>query len=102
MKRLRVEAEVYNDLAEAADWYEAEQPGLADRFLSAMKMLFTEIQSSPEHFRILSGGVRVAWRKPFPFKVYFLVDGEELRVFAVIHASRHPRTWQRKRDERLG
>lgn len=102
MKRLRVEAEVFDDLAEAADWYETQQPGLADRFLGAMKLLFSEIQSSPERFRQLSGGVRVAWRKPFPFKVYFLEDSEEIRVFAVIHASRHPRTWRRKRDERLG
>jgi toxin ParE1/3/4 len=101
VKEFRIEPEVYDDLAEAADWYDAKQPGLGDRFLGEMHRLISAIRDRPESFPLEAGQVRWAWTKPFPFKVYYWLEQENVRVFAVLHCARDPRAWRRRatRDE---
>jgi plasmid stabilization system protein ParE len=44
-------------------------------------------------------GIRRALLRRFPYAVYFAVDGDVVVVIAVLHASRDPAEWQRRRGE---
>lgn len=94
MKLVRVEPEVFADLAEASDWYEAQQPGLGTRFEHAMRKLFVMIGERPDSFRVEDGSVRSAFTEPFPYKVYYINLPAEVRIFAVLHGARDPRSWR--------
>jgi hypothetical protein len=60
VKPARIEPEVYEDLAEASDWYDRQQPGVGARFLAAMQELMNAVEVSPGAYPIESGRVRVA------------------------------------------
>jgi hypothetical protein len=98
VREFRVEPEVYDDLAEAADWYDERQWGLGDRFLNEMRALMAAIRDRPQAFHIESDQVRWAWSKPFPYKVYYTLAGDMVRVFAVLHCARDPRAWRNRLD----
>lgn len=97
MKSLFIEAEVYDDLAEAADWYEGQQRGLGDRCFVSMRPPLEEIVERPGSFpKIARTEVRWAMTRPFPYKAYFTVDAASVRVFAVMHAVRKPNRWRER------
>ncbi len=96
MREFRVEPEVYDDLVEAADWYDERELGLGDRFLSEMQALMMAVRDRPQTFHIESGQVRWAWRKPFPYKIYYTLVEDVVRVFAVLHSARSRRVWRKR------
>jgi plasmid stabilization system protein ParE len=97
VKHVRVEPEVYDDLAAAADWYETRQAGLGARFLDAMRGLMKAVEERPGAYASESGKVHVAFTRPFPYKLYYLHEKDSIRIFAVIHSARHPDTWRARR-----
>ena len=87
------EAEV--DLIEAYHFYEAQDAGLGSYFLDS---LFSDIDSLLIHAGVHSVvfGYRRCLSKRFPFAVYYSIDGELIRVRAVLDCRRNP-TWIRNR-----
>lgn len=94
MKAFRIEPEVYEDLADAADWYDSKEPGLGDRFLDFAQSLIRTVAERPDSFPSVGGQVRVAHAKPFPYKVYFHATNDSVKVFAVLHGARRPGSWR--------
>jgi plasmid stabilization system protein ParE len=85
-----------DDLVEAFDFYELQEPGLGDYFLSSL-------QSDIESLRLYAGTHRKAHRhlhralsKRFPFGIYYAVESDEIRIHAVVDCRRKP-SWIRKR-----
>jgi len=41
----------------------------------------------------------VRWIYPgaFPYRIIYYVEGDAVKVFAVLHAARHDRAWRRRR-----
>lgn len=68
---------------------------LGGAFLEAAREAFERVQETPRGTR-LEGVVRelevrsVRMRKPFPFRVYFVDFGHEVRIYAVAHLKRRP------------
>jgi plasmid stabilization system protein ParE len=87
--RLRPEAE--QDLAEAARWYEEQQPGLGLDFLDEALATFSAIAERPLASATVYGSLRRALLHRFPFGVFSLLDGDGAVVIGVLHGSRHPR-----------
>jgi len=90
--RLRPEAE--QDLVEAATWYEANQPGLGQHFLDEVNETLTSIGEQPLAYTLVHRSVRRALLKRFPFGVFYFASDPTLIVVAVLHGSRHPRSWK--------
>ena len=85
-----------DDLVEAFDFYELQEPGLGDYFLSSL-------HSDIESLRLYAGTHRKAHRhlhrslsKRFPFGIYYTVESDEIRIHAVVDCRRSP-SWIRKR-----
>ena len=97
MKRfLRAEAEV--EMAEAAQWYEEHQAGLAEAFLAELESTFAAIEENPRRFPELGRGVRRALTKRFPYSVFFYIFREStVVILAVLHQARDPARWKERR-----
>jgi plasmid stabilization system protein ParE len=65
---------------------------LIDRLL-----LVRLIQEAIVQYQELSSGIRPGLLRRFPYAVYFSVEGDVVVILAVLHASRDPAEWQRRR-----
>lgn len=94
--RLRPEAE--QDVAEAALWYEANEPGLGVQFVDQVQATINTIAEQPSALTAVHKSVRRALIRRFPFGVFYQIDEDAIIVVAVLHGSRHPRAWKERRQ----
>jgi toxin ParE1/3/4 len=78
-----------NDIADAADWYEAKREGLGDEFLSRVDQALESIGSNPLAYRKVSGENRRCSLDKFPYALFFKIEGDAV-VVACLHAARNP------------
>lgn len=97
-RRLLVRARAEADLAAASRWHGEKDLDLARGFLEEVRHLVDRIALNPEHFpRVrMVPDVRRALCRRFPYRVFFVARPDTVVVFAVLHASRHDRTWQNR------
>jgi plasmid stabilization system protein ParE len=95
--RLVAQPQVDPDIAAAFDWYEKEQAGLGPEFLDELRAAYDRVVDGPLKYLALRSGIRRALVCRFPYAVYFAVEGEVIVVLAVLHVSRDPAEWQRRR-----
>jgi len=91
---LRSEAE--NGIFEAASWYENQREGLGHEFLDVVEATFLRIAEHPSQYPVLHRNTRRALLPRFPFGIFFRVDGANIVVLAIFHASRNPARWRER------
>jgi plasmid stabilization system protein ParE len=96
--RIVVDHRAELDVEDVLAWYEQERPGLGSRFLAEIRAAYARILDGPFKYQVLRSGVRHALLRVFPYSLFFVVDGDVIRVFAVLHARRSPSEWQRRID----
>ncbi|MEQ1655086.1 MAG: type II toxin-antitoxin system RelE/ParE family toxin [Nitrospira sp.] len=86
-----------DDLIHGSQFYEAREPGLGGYFLDC---LFADIDSLQIYAGIhpLVFTYHRCLSKRFPFAIYYDVNGDNVRVQAVLDCRRNP-SWTRKRLE---
>ena len=95
------------DLAEAdalvaARWYDQQQSGLGDEFLSEIERAIAALGRNPLLYSVRFGDVRCAPVQRFKaYGVFYVIRGAEVWVFSVFHGARHPR-WLRERRRGIG
>jgi plasmid stabilization system protein ParE len=52
-----------------------------------------QIERNPYQFSLIEKNVRRALLHRFPYGVYFVVDGRNASVIAILHAKRDPSSW---------
>jgi plasmid stabilization system protein ParE len=62
------------DVEGAFDWYEKEQAGLGEQFVSALRATYDRITDAPFAYQDLRSGIRRALVRRFPYAVYFTVE----------------------------
>ncbi len=85
------------DVAAAFEWYENERAGLGHEFLDELRATYDRVADGPLKYQHLRSGIRRALVHRFPYGVYFAVEDDVIVVLAVLHASRDPAEWQRRR-----
>jgi plasmid stabilization system protein ParE len=95
--RLISDAPVDLDVEAALEWYENERPGLGLDFLDELRATYDRIAAGPLKYQELRGGIHRTLLRRFPYAVYFAVEQNVVVVTAVLHASRDPAEWQRRR-----
>ena len=86
-----------DDVAEAYDWYEGEEPGLGERFLHAVGDAAGRAAAEPERYPVVRGDVRRVLVGPFPYGLFYRVPWGRVAVVACYHLHRDPRGWHRRR-----
>lgn len=95
--RLVAELRADLDVAAAYEWYQNERAGLGLEFLDELRAAYDRITAGPFEYRDLRFGIRRTLLRRFPYAVYFAVDGDVVIVLAILHVSRDPAEWQRRR-----
>ena len=55
---VRLNSGAQHDVADIVAWYEAQRPGLGDRFMEALDGLFNQIAENPRQFPVIESEVR--------------------------------------------
>jgi len=92
--RLVFEPFVQTDIDEAYTWYENQQPGTGDDFLTAVEEVYDRLRRYPAVHRLVYRNVRRALARQFPYSVYYRIVGRRVEVIAVYHNRRDPSGWQ--------
>jgi plasmid stabilization system protein ParE len=94
---LTVSPQAEEEAQEAAQWYENESPGLGVAFLEIVEQTLTAISEHPLRFPRVYHDIRRALLKRFPYGVFFRVRPNRIKVTAIMHLSRDPSRWQKRR-----
>jgi plasmid stabilization system protein ParE len=81
------------DVDSAFTWYERQQAGLGDQFLTSLHTTVDRIRLNPELYSRVRGLIRRAVLRRFPYLLFYVVEDERVVVIACLHASRDPETW---------
>lgn len=96
--RLVAEPRADLDIRAAFQWYQGQRPGLGVEFLSELRRAYERLLDGPLKYQELRSGIRRVMLRRFPYAVYFAVDAHVIVVIAVLHGSRDPEQWQRRRS----
>lgn len=91
--RLSYHPDAESELAEAARFYERKVPGLGKRFSQEVALAAGKILDTPERWRVVRSDIRRYLMRRFPYSILYRVAGQEVRILAVKHHSRHPDYW---------
>jgi len=95
--RLRLQPQARLDAEQAAAWYEGERPGLGIEFTLELDIAVEKAAESPLAYAPVAGPVRRVLMRRFPYAVYFLLDGDEVEVIAILHQARAAEAWQTRK-----
>jgi plasmid stabilization system protein ParE len=93
MRQLSFNRLAEHELAEAAEYYERESPGLGERFLEEVRSSSHLLQRYPYAAPKVSGSTRRLVLPRFPYCLFYRVFEDRIRILAVAHQKRHPRYW---------
>ena len=85
-----------DELEEAANWFEQQEPGASAKFMAAVKAKLVEIASSPRRWAIEKDGTRHALLRPFKYVIVFRESYSTIEIIAYAHTSRRPRYWRKR------
>ncbi len=90
MASLFISTDAESDLDESFIWYEVQQQGLGERFISAVDDGFAFIKTNPEAFPVVFRNIRKHVLRKFPFNIYYRSDSlkQNIEVIRVLHQSR--------------
>jgi toxin ParE1/3/4 len=84
---------VADDIEDGRRFYERQQPGLGDRFVAAVEVVYDELRANPQRYGYVEEDVRCGPAGRFPFGVYYQVEPARVYVLAVDHLRRGRPGW---------
>jgi toxin ParE1/3/4 len=99
MRRFEVRPDVPLDIEEAADWYDAQRPGLGAAFIVEAGRVLREISIHGDYVtvpyeRLGHVAVRRVFLDRFPYRVFFVESAEARIVLRVLHNHRSDTHWR--------
>ena len=91
-----------NAIAEAfrsAEYYDRQQKGLGKEFFDELDGAIHSILDDPLRAKVEFNCIRSRRLRRFPFRIYYIVDPQRIRVLAVAHLKRRPRYWGERTSE---
>ncbi len=79
------------DVAEAAEWYEAQRPGLGQRFVSAVQSADRLLSANPLRYAVRFADIRRLNLEDFPYAIFFFLHNDLIVILAVLHMRRDTR-----------
>jgi plasmid stabilization system protein ParE len=88
MLRVKRHPLVVADFQSAYDWHQARQDGLGADFIEDFRSAYHRLRLSPFLCSVRFAKVRRLKPERFPYGIFFVVRTDEIRVLALLHASR--------------
>ncbi|NJM36911.1 MAG: type II toxin-antitoxin system RelE/ParE family toxin [Akkermansiaceae bacterium] len=92
---------IWNEEAEEEFWsasvyYDDQEEGLGDRFVTTIQATLAKILANPGTPRCFDEGCRRVRTERFPYFVIYCVEGEQVQIASVMHTSRRPGYWKNR------
>jgi hypothetical protein len=87
---MRIVASARRDLDEGFQFYESQEIGLGDYFLSSVRADIESLKITAGVHRILYADYHRLLCKTFPFAIYYTKREAEMTIFAVVDCRRDP------------
>jgi plasmid stabilization system protein ParE len=97
MPPLLVHPAARDELIEGFEWFESRIPGLGHAFLGTVREAFTMLRRMPSAGAVAFEDIRRMPLPRFPYVIYYVAEGRQILVLAVIHGRRHPLRWKLRR-----
>ena len=81
------------ELAEAAEYFERESPGLGAAFIAEVERCVATILEYPESGAVVAAPVRRRLVRRFPYAVLYSIKSDHIRVLAIMNSKRRPMYW---------
>ena len=81
------------ELDEAVEYYNAESPGLGDRFLIEALAAFERIKQFPKAWHPYTENTRRCQTRRFPYGIVYQVLESEILIVAVANLHKRPGYW---------
>lgn len=94
LKPLRFTAEASQEFLAEVAYYNEMQPGLGERFSSAVEEAAARAVAFPQAGSPFASNTRRVFTKGFPFSIIYRPEQEEIIVFAVAHHAQKPGYWR--------
>jgi toxin ParE1/3/4 len=91
--KLEFHPEAEQEFLEAISYYEAEVPGLGERFEAEMQRASALLLEYPEIGPLADAELRKLVLHRFPYYVLYALSAETVRIVAVAHEKRRPGYW---------
>jgi len=98
VKRIVYHCEADVELVAAAKYYECQRERLGREFLHAIHLELAAIQRRPKRGLFFDRPTRSCRVKGFPYRIIYEEIADAIYIFAVMHLSREPEYWKRRRD----
>ena len=93
MKPFEMHHEVFDDLRQAADFYDRGTPPTGRRFLMAVDDAIQKLLFDPTARTVLQGEVRRQPVDDFPYHILFIDEPHRVWIVGVAHYSRKTAYW---------
>ncbi len=93
---LVVVPEAEQDIAEAYGWYEGQQHGLGEVFLTCVDACIQAIVRNPKTHNLAHENYRRGLVRRFPYAVFYEYSEGVVTVYCVFHTSRDPEKWHQR------
>ena len=80
------------EIAEAWKWYEKRQPGLGDRLIDEVSRAVHTLEQDADRFPLYYRNFRRILLVRFPYKIFYMLEGNRAVIFRVLHAKREHRS----------
>jgi len=94
---LYLQTAAISDLQAAFDWYETQKSGLGHEFLNAIGEMLKKVEQSPMIFAQVHNLKRRAALQQFPYNIIYAIEGNTIRVSAIMHGKQDPKQWKKRR-----
>lgn len=90
---LTVRKDAEFDIEEAFDYYQEKREGLGHDFLLCIEEALEKLKRNPLNYRKLHKELRRLPIQRFPYRIFYLVQNNNVIVTAVFHARKDPTSW---------
>lgn len=90
--KLEIRGVASNEILDAYDWYENQQPELGDRFLEALSDFYANLLRNPFTHSYYRKNTRQGSLRRFPYVVVYEVFDDVVVIFSVFMTSRDEST----------
>ena len=84
------------EMLQAAEFYEAQEPGLEQRFLDEIDKGLLAISGRPQAWPVVSGSIRKKVLYRFPYSIFYREEKTSICILAVMHQRRKPNYWKKR------
>ena len=85
---IEVTEDAFEDAILIHNWYNEQQIGVGEKFLSALETAKSKLLSNPLAFGAWKKDIRRIILTPFAYKMYFQIFGEKIIIFLIAHERR--------------